>query len=106
MLMGVPPQGSPPEWGLSLRYSLGSGLVSRDTIAGRYVKFPYMRKILTGIVVAADSDSATIYSTESGEEKLYKIPSNKVTMITRQSQSTASQKEIDDVMLFLRTKVN
>ncbi len=61
MLIGLPPIGSPPEWGLSIADGVEEGYLDYQDCPGRYVSVVLHKAAYTGIVISATPAEVFVY---------------------------------------------
>lgn len=103
MLMGLPPLGSPPEWGMSVEKAVNEELVDPLDCAGRYVSLTINKASYTGILLSVTSSDVYVYIKEPREDIVIK-PSSSCMFVTHSGKSAASFEKMEHVKKFAQDK--
>lgn len=103
MLMGLPPLGSPPEWGMSVAKAVDEGLVDPLDCAGKYVSLTINKASYTGILLSVTSSDVHVYIKEPREDIVVKSSSSCM-FVTHLGKNSASFEKMEYVKKFAQDK--
>lgn len=103
MLIGLPPIGSPPEWGKTMRYAIDHDLVDPDLCSGRFVSVVVNKASYTGVVISVNSSGVIVY-VDQPRQDIVERSLDDCTFVTVTGKKRASDKLMQDITRYARSR--
>lgn len=103
MLMGLPPLGSPPEWGMSVSQAVREELVDPLECAGRYISVTLNKASYTGIIISVTETEVFVYINEPREDIVIR-PSSSCMFVTHMGNKSADFDQMEHIKKFAQEK--